>query len=349
MNPPVREKASKTIFKNDFYQDTDGESKHRQLVDLLGILMEVNYRFTTVTPLTHHRFLSKNPSLAKSLQDIFGWSMPFEKGVLPPSLQRLMIDADLVQPADDLAKNQTRQNSLWKSDVRVSSLDDDVLLHSAFPTTSADAVFFGPDTYRFARFIRQTLNRADELRHRSQALKVLDIGCGSGAGVLAVARSLSDQKLNLTLNDINPTALKYADANMAAASVNATFLLGDVFTTKHGLFDLIISNPPYMKDSAGRAYRDGGDQLGLDFSLRLAQHGIRHLAPGGQFILYSGVAMTTHTDPFQDELKRLLAGTGLRWTYEEIDPDVFGEELEQPDYASVHRIAAVGLVVTRPR
>lgn len=34
-------------------------------------------------------------------------------------------------------------------------------------------------------------------------------------------------------------------------------------------------------------------------------------------------------------------------SYDEIDPDVFGEELEQPAYAAAHRIAAVGLVVTR--
>lgn len=38
---------------------------------------------------------------------------------------------------------------------------------------------------------------------------------------------------------------------------------------------------------------------------------------------------------------------GGRTSYDEIDPDVFGEELEQPAYAAAHRIAAVGLVVTR--
>ena len=154
-------------------------------------------------------------------------------------------------------------------------------------------------------------------------------------------------ELPLTLNDINPAALKYAQANMTVAALDAHFLLGDVFTTEHGLFDLIISNPPYMKDSAGRAYRDGGDQLGLDFSLRLARHCVQHLAPGGQLILYSGVAMTAQTDPFLTELTPLLTATDCRWTYEEIDPDVFGEELDQPAYADAHRIAAVGLVVTR--
>ena len=34
--------------------------------------------------------------------------------------------------------------------------------------------------------------------------------------------------------------------------------------------------------------------------------------------------------------------------YEEIDPDVFGEELENPAYAEVERIAAVVLTLTMP-
>ena len=36
----------------------------------------------------------------------------------------------------------------------------------------------------------------------------------------------------------------------------------------------------------------------------------------------------------------------LDWCYEELDPDVFGEELLQPAYAEVDRIAAVLLAMT---
>src|SRR5690606_8181624 len=103
-------------------------------------------------------------------------------------------------------------------------------------------------------------------------LRVLDIGCGSGAGGLAVARSLPGKNVALTLNDINHSALDCARVNMEAAAIDAHFLAGDVFSTHLGMFDLIISNPPYMKAGAGRAYRDGGDSLGLDFSVRLVRH-----------------------------------------------------------------------------
>jgi hypothetical protein len=37
----------------------------------------------------------------------------------------------------------------------------------------------------------------------------------------------------------------------------------------------------------------------------------------------------------------------LSWSYREIDPDVFGEEIGRGAYAGVERIAVVGLIVTR--
>jgi hypothetical protein len=64
-------------------------------------------------------------------------------------------------------------------------------------------------------------------------------------------------------------------------------------------------------------------------------------------ILYTGVAMTSQSDPFLSTIIPLLAGANCTWSYEEIDSDVFGEELETPAYLHAHRIAAVGLVVRR--
>ncbi len=48
------------------------------------------------------------------------------------------------------------------------------------PTAERDAVFFGPDTYRFAIFLRH---------HVQQAARAVDIGCGSGAGGLALGHA----------------------------------------------------------------------------------------------------------------------------------------------------------------
>ena len=64
-------------------------------------------------------------------------------------------------------------------------------------------------------------------------------------------------------------------------------------------------------------------------------------------MLYTGAAIVDGTDPLLDALRQELDGSGHRWTYRELDPDVFGEELDEPAYADVDRIAAVALVVQR--
>ena len=43
-----------------------------------------------------------------------------------------------------------------------------------------------------------------------------------------------------------------------------------------------------------------------------------------------------------------FADRDVRWFYEEIDPDVFGEELETAAYSTVDRIAAVVLTARKP-
>ncbi len=43
----------------------------------------------------------------------------------------------------------------------------------------------------------------------------------------------------------------------------------------------------------------------------------------------------------------LLTDADFGWSYSEIDPDVFGEALDQSAYSHVDRIAAIGLAVSR--
>ena len=118
------------------------------LLKLLAHLHAGGYRFVTPTPLTHQRVLAHREGIpAATLHDIFGWSMAFEPAAIPPGLLALM---DRAQVLD----NRGRQLA---SSVRVSSIGDDLFAHSAYPTTRDDAVFFGPDTYRFARFVQQSL------------------------------------------------------------------------------------------------------------------------------------------------------------------------------------------------
>lgn len=84
-------------------------------------------------------------------------------------------------------------------------------------------------------------------------------------------------------------------------------------------------------------------------SLRIVSESIGRLALGGSLLLYTGVAMVAGSDPFLEAVKPLLGSDAYGWTYRELDPDVFGEELEKPGYEQVERIAVIALTVTRLR
>jgi methylase of polypeptide subunit release factors len=311
------------------------------LATLLREVAASGYRFTTSTPLTHQRILTRRSrETALCWRDAFGWNLPFPRSILTPSLAAAMQAAGVLQPA----------GALLRSAVRIASLDNDLFLHSAYPTTSDDAVFFGPDTYRFARLIGQNVSPGAS---GAPCLRLLDIGCGSGAGAIAAVRALAPHgrhgtcDVEVVMNDINPLALRYAAINAALAGIPVVLAEGDALAAVDGLFDLILSNPPYMDDSAQRAYRHGGARLGRALSVRIVAESLPRLARGGKLVLYTGVAIVDGADPFLAEVLPLLAAADCDWHYEEIDPDVFGEELERPQYAHVDRIAAVGLVVTR--
>lgn len=316
------------------------------LVDLVQSITSLGYGFTVPTPLTHQRVLTReNIPKIITLRDVFGWNLSFSEDDIASYILNLMEKAGVL----------LRSEERLRSDVRIASIDNDVFLHSSFPTIEETAVFFGPDTYRFARFIRQALNLEQGLKNAQPLVdyarprKILDIGCGSGAGGIVAARHLKASGItpDVTLSDINPLALRYARANAEVAGIPVKAVESDVFANISGQFDLILSNPPYLDDASERTYRHGGARLGRALSLRIAEESLHQLASGGMLVLYTGVAIVHGIDPFLAELKPLLANIDCKWSYEEIDPDVFGEELERHIYAHVDRIAAVGLMVRR--
>lgn len=329
-------------YRDDSLQRASHARKLFLLEELLRSIALQGYGFTTVTPLTHQRFLLSFDGLAKNTRDVFGWNLPFKATILPPLIFELMTETDLLFNGGDC----------FRSKIRISSLGEDLFLHSHFPTNDLQAVFFGPDTYRFARFVQYSLHLfqlQSSFADRSIPIKVLDVGCGSGAGGIAAIRSLPIHQLyELNLNDLNSTALDYAHVCANVAGIPVNILHGDFFNIRNSQFDLIISNPPYLSDPAARLYRDGGSLLGLELSLRIARHALTLLAPGGRFLLYTGMAITSDdNNPLLSELLPYLAKDKFQWTYDEIDPDIFGEELEQSDYRNANRIAAVGLTVMR--
>jgi methylase of polypeptide subunit release factors len=302
------------------------------LLQLGRRLQADGYRFVTPTPLTHQRVNDRAfGQSARTLREVFGWSRSFEPGLLSADEQRQLQQAGVLEES----------NGRLKSHVRWSSLDDLLFVHSGFPTDSADAVFFGPDTYRFAQLIHRHLQQ-----NFAPIRRAVDIGCGAGVGAIVIARARRDAEVLAV--DINPAALRLTAVNAALAEVASVSIeASDVLQDVDGSFDLIVANPPYMADPAERAYRHGGGALGAQLSVRIVEQALNRLNPGGSLVLYTGVAMVDGCDPFLAALTPYLDTARFGWIYHEIDPDVFGEELLTPGYQRVERIAVVALVVTR--
>ncbi len=300
------------------------------LLRLVRAVHSTGYAFTTPTPATHARVNARpDAAWAQDLAGVFGWSRPFREGVVPPDILALMREAGVLVSGD----------AGLRSAVRLSSLDGLLFVHSAYPTTAADAVFFGPDTYRFARAILAHLKTGAPVR------RAVDIGCGAGPGAILVARA--HPAAEALAIDINPAALRMTRVNAALAGVQVAALDSNLLSAVPGLFDLIVSNPPYLVDPDARAYRHGGGPLGAGLSLAILDAALDRLAPGGTLLLYTGAAIVNGTDPFKTAAIAHIGGSGASWTYEELDPDVFGEELGGGAYTVADRIAAVVLTMKK--
>ena len=77
-------------------------------------------------------------------------------------------------------------------------------------------------------------------------LKVLDLGCGSGAIGLALKSRFPS--LDVTLVDISRDALDVAKMNANNLNFDVSLLESDMLDSVDGEFDIIVSNPPYIKE-----------------------------------------------------------------------------------------------------
>ena len=301
------------------------------LRELLQALEAAGYAFVTITPASHERVVRRRAkAVAQDVRDVFGWSLPFPRTLLPEALLAPLERADAVE---------TRADGLLRATIRVSSLDDRLFVHSAFPTEAEDAVFFGPDSYRFVDFLRAELPRLGEVR------RLVDLGAGAGVGAIMAGALLAGACL--TLVDINPVALRIAAINADHAGLEVELLEGSGIDVVKGEFDLVIANPPFIVDDKARAYRDGGDLFGGQVALDWARTAAARLAPGGAILLYTGAAIVDGRNLLCDALAQDLPQHGCTFRCRELDPDIFGEELGNSAYADVERIAAVGIVIEK--
>jgi len=131
---------------------------------------------------------------------------------------------------------------------------------------------------------------------RRAEFDVLDLGTGSGAIAVAIARERRSSRVTAT--DISADALRIAGQNARSHDLdNVTCLHGDWTSPVEGRqFDVVVSNPPYVAagDPALEALRAEPESAlvagadGLDAIRRLARDCISIVRPGGWLVLEHG-------------------------------------------------------------
>lgn len=176
------------------------------------------------------------------------------------------------------------------------------------------------------------------LRFPGGACRILDIGTGSGAIALALARELPDAEI-IGL-DISPEALGVAQANARSFDFGGRveFMCGDSLRAvpEGGRFDAIVSNPPYIpsadiemlepeiKNFEPRLALDGGPD-GLDFYRSWIPHMHCYLNAQGFVALEIGASQG-------QAVSELFISAGL-----------YGAVRLVKDYAHQHRVVSAYL------
>jgi release factor glutamine methyltransferase len=176
--------------------------------------------------------------------------------------------------------------------------------------------------------VEAALAAVDAHGPRSRALRIADLGTGSGALVLAL---LSELRRAFGIGiDVSFGALVVARDNARRFDLQrAAFVAGNMADALRGPFDLIVSNPPYIRsgdiaalatevrDFDPRAALDGGTD-GLDFYRAMATTAPALLASDGALIVELGIGQV-------EPVTALFAAAGL------------APSLPRPDFNGVPR------------
>ena len=128
-------------------------------------------------------------------------------------------------------------------------------------------------------------------------LKVLDIGTGSGAIALALAKNRPDW--SVTAADISQDALDLSLENAKSQDLDLTFIRTDCFSEISAKYDIIVSNPPYIsredQEEVGLNVLHSephlalfADEDGLAIYRRIAEDAKDYLNDGGKIYLEIG-------------------------------------------------------------
>ena len=100
-------------------------------------------------------------------------------------------------------------------------------------------------------------NREEKSQSHKVAKSILDLGTGSGCIAISLAKHLPNSEVFAL--DISEKALEVAKENAANNNVNVTFIHDDILSLRNKIetkFDIIVSNPPYVRELEKTEMRD---------------------------------------------------------------------------------------------
>ncbi|MEO8147969.1 MAG: peptide chain release factor N(5)-glutamine methyltransferase [Bacteroidia bacterium] len=167
-----------------------------------------------------------------------------------------------------------------------------------------------PETEELVEWIiKEVRSRKSEVGSR----KLLDIGTGSGCIPISIKKNIPE--LDVYALDISADALKVAKQNAELNKVEINFIKTDILkqqtsvtlsedeVTKQQTFNLIVSNPPYVRKSEMKQMHNNvlnyephlalfvEDDDALLFYKHIADFALQHLAPGGKLYFEVNEAM----------------------------------------------------------
>ena len=181
-----------------------------------------------------------------------------------------------------------------------------------------------PDTETVVEAALATIDRSGS---RTRALRVADLGVGSGALLLALLSELPNASGVGTDRSISAIEVARANAVRLALSSRSTFVACDYGAALDGGYDLVVSNPPYIptnhiarlapdvREFEPLPALDGGKD-GLEAYRVIAADAVRLLAPGCALVLELGIGQS-------DMVAGLLAAGGLM-VESPVRPDLAG-------------------------
>lgn len=134
-----------------------------------------------------------------------------------------------------------------------------------------------------------------------EGLQILDLCTGSGCILLSILFYMekSGNRVLGTGADISPKALEVAQRNAEKLRVRANFIQSDLFSDVEEAYDIIVSNPPYIRTAEIDTLQDevrfydphlalDGGTDGLDFYRRIVKECPAYLTKGGSLLMEIG-------------------------------------------------------------